>query len=165
MTADNNSSKLSSEELDNIMDEMFGRHEREVKETLDEDLFVRDDEGNTICMINASLVLRKKVSKKKLIEIKELHKNKARIFEQMKKTDDIPSLKNLAEDVRAIEFRLQKAWGFPLDARFHGWYEVPKCSCPKLDNLERRGTSYQIIAHDCVIHGLDGPVAGQIEET
>jgi hypothetical protein len=50
------------------------------------------------------------------------------------------------------EFDLQRTWHFPLDAKFHRFWEFPGCSCPQLDNLD----SYpylQYISNNCLVHG------------
>lgn len=50
------------------------------------------------------------------------------------------------------EFDLQKAWGFPLRAAYHRFWEFPGCTCPTMDNRD----SYphmQYHSSTCLLHG------------
>ena len=53
----------------------------------------------------------------------------------------------------ANEFYLQSLWGFPLDANYHMFWNLPGCTCPKIDNYDSWGTVYHIVASDCPLHG------------
>lgn len=74
-------------------------------------------------------------------------------FEKMKKTDDPKKLKKLAANIEKYEFLKQKIWGFPLDRNKHRWFDVPKCTCSKMDNKERLGTNFRVIDGGCPVHG------------
>jgi len=87
--------------------------------------------------------------------IKTLHLEKLKVFEKMEKTNNKKELKKYAEKIEQIEFSLQTEWGFPLNKNFHTWYNVPKCTCPKMDNEDNRGTDYRIISEDCPVHGKE----------
>ena len=117
-------------------------------------------DGNNI-VINEKMLSRQDAWKnleeiwKNLEEIKKLHLEKNKVFSKMKKSRKKETLKKLAEEVGQIEFKLQAAWNFPLDKNYHRWFEVPKCTCPKMDNIDMLGTKYRIIAEDCPIHGKE----------
>lgn len=51
------------------------------------------------------------------------------------------------------EGKLQMAWGFDFDHTMQRWFNIPKCTCPKLDNEERLGTVHRIIMEGCPCHG------------
>ena len=51
------------------------------------------------------------------------------------------------------EYTLQRLWGFEENANMHRFWEYPYCTCPKLDNEDRYGTSSYIVSRDCPIHG------------
>lgn len=104
--------------------------------------------------INKKLCDMQKLSEDNIRGIVQKHIQKLMMFEQMEETDDPNKLKELAQIVNDIEFDLQELWGFALDENFHEWYLVPKCTCPKLDNIDRRGTKYRIFSGDCPIHGV-----------
>lgn len=85
--------------------------------------------------------------------IKDLHGAKMVIFEQMER-DSGKNLKYYDGVVTEIEFDLQLAWGFPMDKRFHRFWERPQCTCPKLDNEDRylSSTGYYYTSN-CPVHG------------
>lgn len=70
----------------------------------------------------------------------------------MEFTNDPAQLKTLAKEVQELEYQLQFEWGFSRDHTRHRWFDVPKCTCPKLDNSERLGLDHRIIAGNCPIH-------------
>ena len=59
----------------------------------------------------------------------------------------------LAKSWTSTQFILQALWKFPEDARFHRFWELPHCACPKVDNEERWGTDWTIRASQCPLHG------------
>ncbi len=103
--------------------------------------------------LNSRLVERQKLTQKKVDKIISLHKEKHELFVKMESAIEKETLKHLAEEVTKVELKLQKAWGFPEDENFHYWYDVPQCSCPKMDNRDNWGTKYRIIASECPVHG------------
>jgi hypothetical protein len=103
--------------------------------------------------LNGPLALSKGLTGKQVRRIRDLHIEKLRMFEQMEKTSAVDELRTHANAIEAIEYELQNLWGFDKDKRYHEWYMVPKCTCPKMDNRERRGTDYQIITLTCPLHG------------
>jgi hypothetical protein len=52
-----------------------------------------------------------------------------------------------------IEFELQRSWKFPLDAKFHRFWEIPGCDCHKMDNEDAYPTGHYSISGGCKIHG------------
>ena len=116
--------------------------------------YVVEFEGKPRYRLNESLALRQGVTDEELDKIRALHELKLKVFQMMEETDNVDRLRACAEMVTDIEFALQRNWHFPEDKRFHEWYKVPKCACPKMDNAERRGTSFQITVSDCPIHGF-----------
>ena len=72
----------------------------------------------------------------------------------MKITSDISALKVLYNEWQENEDKLQAQWGFTVDRSKQGWYNVPKCACPKLDNQDLFGTDYQIYSKICPFHGF-----------
>jgi len=106
-----------------------------------------------LCHINLFFAYQQKIDKKRLSAIKDLHVKRTEIFAKMQNSDDVTELRQLAEEVTQIDFSLQKEWGFSRDESYHmWWYRVPKCSCPKNDNEERRGFQ-NIYSSGCIIHG------------
>ena len=98
-------------------------------------------------------VIRQNLDVSELRALKSLHAEKLKYFKLMEETDDQAKLREYAGEVKFIEFEMQKNWHFPQDETFHEWYRVPKCTCPKMDNADRRGTKYMVINQQCPIHG------------
>ena len=103
--------------------------------------------------LNRRLLEQKEVSDSDASEIMGLHKIKNAIFFVAQNVDNTDLLKSLADEVTKIEFEMQHLWGFSIDQTFHEWYMFPKCTCPKMDNSDMRGTKYQSINLECIIHG------------
>jgi hypothetical protein len=110
--------------------------------------------------LNERLVTRLGVSDENLEEIKRLHWHKLALFDDMvtnESSEVVLRNKKLYESyvyaIEQIEFKLQELWGFTQNRDFHYWFDVPLCTCPKMDNRERYGTPYRIISGDCKLHG------------
>lgn len=109
--------------------------------------------GDIKFYLNSRLLAKQEVSDENIEKLKEVHVRKLEVFDKMKETDDKQQLKELAITVENIEFELQKLWGFKEDKNMHEWYMVPKCTCPKMDNYDYKGTEFKIINLDCPVHG------------
>ena len=103
--------------------------------------------------LNPALVMKQGLDLFNIGVLLELHVEKLKYMEKMEATDDVTELKNLADAIEYVEFEMQAHWGYPKDVRYHEWYNIPKCTCPSMDNKDRRGTDYCIISSDCPIHG------------
>lgn len=111
-------------------------------------------DGKVIGRINERLAIKQMVSDESIKKIVTLHALKYHIFKLMCASNDVTYIRACAEIVTDIEFALQFNWNFTQDASFHEWYNVPKCSCPKLDNFDAKGCSAgQVINLGCIIHG------------
>jgi hypothetical protein len=108
--------------------------------------------GEPKTLLNQNLVKRQGIDDVGLDIIKSLHNQKFSYLEKMEGTDDPEKLKELAQKIEEVEFRLQKEWKFPLSKNYHRWFDVPKCTCPKLDNADYIGTDYRIITPGCPVH-------------
>jgi hypothetical protein len=56
--------------------------------------------------------------------------------------------------VRVLEFKLQRQWKFPEDAKFHHYsLYIKGCTCPRMDNAELIGfTEDRYATSDCPWH-------------
>lgn len=105
-------------------------------------------------MLNPVMVEKQGLSRKEQLKIIVLHEEKNRLIGEMRDATDNEKIRELADRITEVEYSLQKSWGFQLDANYHRWYDLPHCSCPKVDNEERWGTSQPGIYNaDCIIHG------------
>lgn len=111
-------------------------------------------EDKPLCVLNSRLVEQQNLTEEKINILKNLHIGMHETKEKMKETDDKSALRELAFTVENLEFMMQEAWGFPKDRNYHShWLEVPKCTCPKMDNRENYGTKYRVIDGKCPVHG------------
>lgn len=109
--------------------------------------------GEPAYVLNGRLMERQGVLHN-LEDIKMVHTTKLEIYMMIKEEKDLRTLRGYARDLTLCEFELQKLWGFSEDARFHRFWEAPKCTCPKLDN-EDSYTIRQIVNLNCPLHGTD----------
>lgn len=109
--------------------------------------------GKPVYYLNESLAKRQGITDKELENLIRLHEMKLFLFSRMKVVADKEYLRDAATIFKGIEFAMQRNWRFPEDEAFHEWYTVPQCSCPKMDNFERRGTGRKIVNLACIIHG------------
>jgi hypothetical protein len=106
-------------------------------------------------MINLKLAEKQKLSQETIKNIEKLHEEVQLILNAMKVTDDKNQLQQLSDDWHNLQFKLQKLWGFKEDINYHPWWELPKCTCPKLDNNDAWPTGFYCKIQDCPIHGFD----------
>lgn len=121
----------------------------------DPESFIVRVPGREEFFINPNLCKKQNITQEGLDELKATHILVQKTLEAMENTDDPHTLKMLNAAWKDHQFKLQKVWGFDMNADFHHWYTVPKCRCPKVDNAERWGTKYGIISGNCPIHGLE----------
>ena len=110
-------------------------------------------------MINRKLAEQRGITPEKEAKIEVRHKERQGVYEEMEGLSpssgiDRHQLKVLAEKVTRISYELQELWGFTKDASYHFWFNLPHCTCPKMDNRERMGTNSMIISGGCPIHGF-----------
>lgn len=104
--------------------------------------------------LNGKLVEKQGLDQDRVNILKALHQEMHNVKKEFEKTDDPVELHELALTVEGLEFMMQEAWGFEKNRDYHThWIDVPKCTCPKMDNKENYGTKYRIIRDDCPVHG------------
>ena len=110
--------------------------------------------GEPAYLLNGRLMERQGVLHN-LEDIKAVHVTKLEIYSMIKTETDLRKLRGFARDLTICEFELQKLWGFPEDARFHRFWEAPKCTCPKMDNEDSYPSGYYVNNLNCPLHGTD----------
>ena len=111
--------------------------------------------GIVISYLNPGLIRRNGLTQAEVDKLKALHCELYEVYLKMEATDDPAELKTLFKETTRIETAQQKLWKFVPSENFHYWFEVPKCLCARLDNMERLGTPYRIISSNCPVHGND----------
>lgn len=91
-----------------------------------------------------------------LESIKDCHRQKLEIYNEIEKEEDPEKLHDLSENIRNIEFELQELWGFEKNANFHKFWDTEKCKCPSMDNDDAYPHGRYIVNHNCPLHGIIG---------
>ena len=103
--------------------------------------------------LNEDLVRKQKISKEDEKDLHILYALKDVELERMELMTDSKMLREKSHLLRTLEFRIQKAWKFERNPSFHRFWLEPHCTCPKMDNEDRWGTSHTIIDNECPCHG------------
>jgi hypothetical protein len=110
-------------------------------------------------LLNPRLLKKQEIADPEVIQkLIDSHIEKLKIIEQMDMSDDPVNLHNLAVDIEKIEFKQQELWGFPKNRDYHYWYNVPKCTCPYMDNRDNYGTPFRLVDDNCPVHGKLAPL-------
>ena len=110
--------------------------------------------GSPIGRLSAVLALKQSISDEQLAALIMTHQLKEVIFEAARQSLNEPlKLKMLGAMFSALEFEQKGLWNFPRGGNFNVFWSFPGCTCPKMDNEERRGTDATIKASDCPVHG------------
>lgn len=88
-----------------------------------------------------------------LEDIKETHWLKLLFNEMITETDNPKELKELAKNITECEFYLQELWKFSKDSKFHRFWDISKCQCPKFDNEDAYPYGHYTINLSCPLHG------------
>jgi len=107
--------------------------------------------GSSITL-NQSLIEKQKLDMPAIAAILGLHARKLALYAEMAEAEEF-SLEAYGRELRDIEYALQREWKFPQTAKYHRFWEAPRCTCPKMDNEEHYGTAYAIIDKACPVHG------------
>lgn len=108
--------------------------------------------GGTRHSLNVNLLVKNKIDIHGFRALCRVHKKKDKILKQMEETDDVARLRELASKVMVYEYQLQDLWKFKMDAKYHKWWLLPKCTCPKLDNEDIYPSSITYMSGECPIH-------------
>lgn len=102
--------------------------------------------------LNKYLICKQNLGKADVASIKKLHRKRMKVEQRALETDSKPVLKQLFSRWQAIQHKLQKAWGFPVDISYHMFWTFPKCKCPKWDNYDNYPTGPYYVSSACEIH-------------
>lgn len=125
-----------------------------MKEMKDETQRVASEAG-----LNTKLVEQQDLTMREVMRLIDLHTIRVRMFDQMReldpsKSDQLVTLRAFADLMTSVEYDMQRMWRFDQDSNFHSWwFQLPHCSCPKIDNRERVGTDYIVVDMNCPLHG------------
>jgi hypothetical protein len=104
-------------------------------------------------ILNSRLVANQGLLKEEIDEILKLHRVRNCCLTLMEISDNKEDLRYLCGVVTQIDFQLQRIWKFKVDSNYHRFWELPKCECPKLDNMDVYGSGHRYIYPGCPLHG------------
>ena len=145
----------SLEDIDHNLDEIKEDYEN----VTIEDMFEKLD-NNNIYLVKYK-ELREVIEEDRMTNDKNLDKLKKCLLEKLKIYDiientnslDNKQLRQFYKKLTDIEYDMQVLYGEDEDINFHNFWETPKCTCPKIDNLETQGSGKPIFDNKCPIHG------------
>jgi len=104
--------------------------------------------------LSESLVMKQKLEPKDIIELKAIHIIRLNLFDMFEAETTPARQRKIVPLMEELEFRLQKVWKFEQDRNKHSWwFQVPHCTCPKIDNWEGCSVGRRIINSACPVHG------------
>lgn len=108
--------------------------------------------GKKAMRLNERLIKAQKCEAN-LEEIKKCFIRRLEYYDMLKETNDLTMLRALAKSIEINEFKMQELYGFPQDAKFHRFWEAPKCTCPKMDNRDSWPSGFYSVDPRCPLHG------------
>lgn len=104
--------------------------------------------------LNTALVISQGLCQKDFNELILLYDSLKDIIKAVEKETEKEKIKNLVAKIIEMEYTIQETWKFKLNADMHYFTFIPRtCKCPKLDNMDYRGTPYRVYNENCPIHG------------
>jgi hypothetical protein len=88
---------------------------------------------------------------KNLVKLKKCLKDKLKIYYEINKNELLDN-NNYYKNLTNIEYNMQLLYGEEEDISYHIFWNTPKCTCPKIDNLEIYPSDNPIFDKKCSIH-------------
>lgn len=79
---------------------------------------------------------------------------KLKIYDTIKNLSNDNDLTGYYKKLSDIEFNMQLLYGLDEDSNYHKFWETPKCTCPKIDNVVKYPNGNYIKNKNCPIHGI-----------
>ncbi len=121
------------------------------------DKYIIEYLGRTI-YLNKDLIEKLDLTDKRVNDIKQLHRQIISCDISITKTvtsGGQAHLDFLLAHWERLQFDLQEAWGFTKDKRYHRFWELTSCNCPKADNEDSYPSGYYFISGKCALHGIE----------
>lgn len=144
-------------EIEESISEIDLKDLQEMKESIIsiDDIFKKIDD-NDIYLVKYNN-LRDNVDVNRISDIQNLDKLKNCLLEKLKIYDEInindTDLHKYYKKLTNIEYNMQLLYGEKEDETYHKFWETPKCTCPKIDNIEMYPNKETIFNLKCPIHG------------
>ncbi len=118
-------------------------------------IFYYENQNEQFC-INHNLAIKQNISFSEALNIAELQILRSKLVNTLKNVKTVtelnkPLLAIIGKQLTQLEFHLQYLWGFDLNLSYHRFWELPQCSCPKMDNRDSF-PNYSFISGGCPLH-------------
>ena len=104
-------------------------------------------------ILNVRMISNQNLNQEEVDKIYKLHRVRNCYITLMEISSSKEDLRYLSRIIEQIDFQLQRLWKFKEDSSYHRFWELPKCDCPKMDNMDVYGTGHRCINPNCKIHG------------
>lgn len=102
---------------------------------------------------NLELAKHMNVSTENIAKINDLHINRDDIESKIKlAVTENRDVALLLAEWRLNEYTLQRLWGFPENENYFREWNIPCCTCPKIDNEDRYPSNHYYYSGTCPIH-------------
>lgn len=121
---------------------------------MDDKFRVVDLDGEFVTRLSQRLAEKQGVTDDELQALRASHQLRLYLFQIADNNREHPlTLQMLARMFSHLESEQQELWHFGADLNFQRFFDLPGCTCPRMDNEERLGTPYKIYDTACPIHG------------
>ena len=107
-------------------------------------------------MINLELAQRQNLSEDEVYKIEQLHYSRKLLHDAIAQAiaaGNKTVARAIAKALPEIELELQKLWKFEQNVDYYKFWNVPGCSCSKLDSDDNFPYGPYYINNGCNIHG------------
>lgn len=107
-------------------------------------------------MINLELAQRQNLSEDEVFKIEQLHYSRKLLHDAIAQAIAAGNkivARAIAKALPEIELELQKLWKFEQNVDYYKFWNVPGCSCSKLDSDDNFPYGPYYINNGCNIHG------------
>jgi hypothetical protein len=108
--------------------------------------------------VNMNLAEKQVLTTKDIQLVELLHYIRKELFEELLSTEEDvirTNRKEYTDKLWAIEEKLQEVWKFGVNQNYYRFWEVPRCTCPKMDNDDSYPYGRYVISSNCPLHGWE----------
>lgn len=105
-------------------------------------------------MINKSLANERKLGEETIESIEILQEEVRKLEYLCNNSISTDRMRSLSKVWTDLNYALQGLWGFSRSKRFHRFWLLSSCTCPKIDNEERWPSGFYVINSSCPLHGV-----------
>ncbi|MCK9416354.1 hypothetical protein M0Q97_06825 [Candidatus Dojkabacteria bacterium] len=144
-------------EIEETISEIDLEELQDMKESMSiEDIFKKIEDSDIYLVKYKNLMDRVDIDRisdtQNLDKLKNCLLEKLKIYEEIIKNNT--NLHKYYKKLTDIEYNLQLLYGEKEDKTYHKFWETPKCTCPKIDNIEIYLNKEPIFNLKCPIHGI-----------